>query len=162
MNNVVVNIDEALKKFRTADHILYVTYPLVSDNKLLISVAENLNLALLKALDALLMYECLFKRIRDVPFDFIDKLDILKRITGPKYKIERSSIVVIEELYGIIEERRKSPIEFVKKEKYVICSDDYRISVLTVEKLKNYLNTSRLFITKVNNLVKNARRFSTL
>ena len=160
--DIVKILADANRNFKTADHMLYVTYPLVKDNKLLILVAENLCKALLAGLDALLYYETLYKRIRGVPENFVDKMDILKRSIASRYNIPRSNIVVIEDLNAIIEQRKKSPMEFVKREKYVICSSDYKTSVLTTEKLKNYINESRLFLNKVTSLIENARRFSSL
>ena len=52
-------ISGANKAVRTADHLVYVTYPLVNDVKLLVTITENLNKALLMAMEALLQYEYL-------------------------------------------------------------------------------------------------------
>jgi hypothetical protein len=162
MSEILDLLQEANKRFNSVDHMLYVTYPLVKDNKLLILMVEGLNKSLNLFLEALMNYEYLYKRINNIPEDFSGKMDLLKRSVANRYNIPRNSIVVMEDLNKIVDERRKSPMEIVKREKYVILSDNYNQTHVTIEKLKNYINESKLFINKVNTLIENARRFSTL
>ena len=61
--NVIDLINKANQSFKVADHIAYVTYPLVKDNKLIITVTENLAESLTKAIESLLFYERMYKRI---------------------------------------------------------------------------------------------------
>ena len=49
MENVKFLIDEANKLINRADHLLYITYPLVKDNKIIINIAENVNNGLITA-----------------------------------------------------------------------------------------------------------------
>jgi len=162
METVLISLKEANRRFKSADHMLFMTYPLLKDTKLLILIAENLYQASILALDALLKYELMFKRLNSIPVNFNEKMDILKREVAGRYNIQRSNIVNIEDMNALIEARRKSPIEFVKRDKYVICSDDYKTNFLTLDKLKNYLNESKVFINRVNTIIENARRFSTI
>ena len=162
METVLIPLKEANRRFVSADHMLFMTYPLLKDTKLLILVAENLHHASILALDALLKYEIMFKRVNSIPVSFNQKMDILKREVAGRYNIQRSNIVNIEELNKLIEARRNSPMEFCKRDKYVICSDDYKTNFLTLDKLKNYLNESKVFINRVNTIIENARRFSTI
>ena len=53
--------------FKTADHLAYVTYELVQEPKLLLTILDNLNLALKHKTDSLLEYERLYKRISPIP-----------------------------------------------------------------------------------------------
>ena len=53
-NNFVL---EANKKFKLADHIAYVTYPLLKETKLLLTILENTNKSLILALNAYLYYD---------------------------------------------------------------------------------------------------------
>ena len=162
METVLISLKEANRRFVSADHMLFMTYPLVKDTKLLIIIAENLCQACVLALDALLKYEMMFRRLNRVPTNFNEKMDVLKREIAGRYNIQRSNIVNIEDLNKLIEARKNSPIEFCKRDKYVICSDDYKTNFLTLDKLKNYLNESKVFINRVNTIIENARRFSTI
>ena len=112
---------EANKLFRTADHMAYVTFPLVKDNKLIITVVENLVLALTKAMNSIVEYDKLFKRINLYGDSFEVKFDAFKTKCARRYGIERQHIVLIEDLKGIVDDRKQSPMEFIRKDKYVIC-----------------------------------------
>ena len=41
MENVRKLLNEANSLFRTSDHLMYVTYPLVKDNKLIIAITQK-------------------------------------------------------------------------------------------------------------------------
>jgi len=70
MEEISNALKDANRLLRIADHLTYVTYPLVKDNKLIIAIAESLNGAMIKAMDALLYYDRYYKRIMHFPSDF--------------------------------------------------------------------------------------------
>ena len=50
-------------------------------------------------------------------------------------------------------------MEFSKKDKFIMSAEDYRTRSISIEKLKEYLSKSKIFIEKVNDIVKeNDRR----
>ena len=78
METVLKLVARANKHLHTADHLTYVTYPLLKDVKLVFAVIENLHTAYVCAMDAFLTYERLYKRIMAVPDDYKSRLDIFK------------------------------------------------------------------------------------
>ena len=62
-----LQLEEAKKALKTADHLAYITYPLVTDNKIMLLIAENLYTSVIKAIDAFLNYDRYYKRIPIVP-----------------------------------------------------------------------------------------------
>ena len=70
--------DAANKKLQLADHILTMTYPIVKDPKLLLSVVENLFLAFSYGIGSVLHYERLFKRIPPFPDNFASKFELFR------------------------------------------------------------------------------------
>jgi len=56
-------IQKANQKLKIADHMIFMTYPLVKDSKLLLSIIQNIFLALTNAMSSILYYERLFKKI---------------------------------------------------------------------------------------------------
>src|SRR3989344_5609821 len=102
MQEIKITLDRANQLIRRADHMLYVTYPLIKKKKKKITMAENIVNGVLSAMDAVLMYEKLYKRISDYPEDFKGKIIIFKGIMASKYKIERDSIVAIEDLKNFL------------------------------------------------------------
>ncbi len=144
---------EANRHLRLADHMAYVTYPMLKDAKLLLSILDNIDKSLKRALDAYLYYERLYKRISFFPEDFNTKIDLFQRSAGVRYNL-RSYPILIKELHFILKKHKESPVEFVKGEKLIICNGDYRMKVLQITDIKNYLGKAKPFILRLNNILK--------
>lgn len=156
MQDVNILLNKANQLFKTADHLVYVTYPLLKDNKLIITILENLSESMNKAMDAVILYEKNYKRIMHFPTDFKSKIEVFKRASN-HYNIPRNYIVLIQDLNDIIERRKSSNMEFVKNDKYIICNGNYDLISLNYDKIKEYLNISKHFFERVNYILKNVR-----
>jgi hypothetical protein len=142
----------AKKKVQVADHILTQTYPLVKDTKLLLVVMENIFLALTNAIGSLLYYERLFKRIPPFQDNFSSKFNMFRAKCIDRYKINKEHVTFIQDIKDIILEHKKSPVEFVRKDRFVICSDNYSMKTISVEQMKDHLAKAKLFIHNVGNI----------
>ncbi|MEK6907619.1 MAG: hypothetical protein AABW45_03770 [Nanoarchaeota archaeon] len=156
MQEVTTTLNQANKLFKTADHLAYVTYPLLKDNKLIITIAENLTEAMVKAMEAMLYYERNYKRIQHFPSDFKSKIEIFK-LTCNHYNIPRNYLVLIQTLHDIIEKRKASKMEFIRQDKYVIFNNNLDIITLNYDKIKEYLNSVKPFFNKINYILKNVQ-----
>jgi hypothetical protein len=143
---------ESLKKAKqethVADHMIFVTYNVVNNPRLLFSAMKKILVSMLFALDALLQYERLFKRISAIPQTYTSKLLLLKKHCQ-KYKLSQNYIYLIKELNDLIVEHEKSPVEFSRKKRFVICSRDYRMKTITINKIKEYLSRNKAFLKDV-------------
>ena len=90
--------DSAGKKLQIADYMLTMTYPLVKDQKLLLSAVENLFLAYSYSISSLLHYERLFKRIPPFPDDFSSKIDLFADRCMGKYGIDSENLRIVKDL----------------------------------------------------------------
>ncbi|MCD4760175.1 hypothetical protein K8R33_04790 [archaeon] len=144
---------EANRHLRLADHMTYVTYPMLKETKLLLSILMNIDKALKKALDAYLHYERLYKRISFFPDDFQTKLDIFQRSAGIRHDL-RQYPQLIKEIDSILKKHKESPVEFVKGDKLIICSQDYRTRTLQISDVKTYLIKAKPFIFRLSNILK--------
>lgn len=144
--------EAAKKKVHLADHILTQTYPLVKDTKLLLVVIENIFLALTNAIGSLLYYERLFKRIPPFQDTFSSKFNMFRAKCVDRYKIDKELVLFIQGVKDIILEHKKSPVEFVRKDRFVICSDNYSMKTLSVEQIKEYLSKTKLFTNQIGNI----------
>ena len=148
--------EKANRLFKAADHIAYVTYPLVQDNKLIITVTENLSEALVKAMEAVLFYDRYYKRIAPFPENFDSRFQIFRNKLVQRYNFDRNHLTIILNLRQLVRERKQAPMEFIRQDKYVIANQDYsKMKVITMEKLKSYINEGKHFMTKVNLILKN-------
>lgn len=146
-------IQTANRAIKTADHLTYMTFPLVNDTKLLITIVENIHSAVINSMDALLYYDWLFKRISNLPLDFRSRLEIFKSYSIMRYNIPRDSVMLIQDIDSIVSHRRKSPMEFVRKGELVLCTNDYNMKTINFIKVKEYTNQAKDFVRKVNSIL---------
>lgn len=158
MQEIYALIDKANRLFQTADHLTYVTYPVVNDVKLIITIMENIYSSLIAGMEAILNYDRMYKRISPLPDNFSARLDVFKNKCAPRYNIDRNYILLINDLKNILEQRKKSQMEFVRKDKFVIMNGSFRAQTLTIDKVKLYLSESKEFINKLNKIFQNDRR----
>ena len=146
-------LKEANKFLANADHMTYTSYPLLNDPKLVVAIAENLHRAIVTAIDAFLHYEYLYKRVDIVPYEQNMKIDLFERHVIRNYKFDDEIIDYVKDLRGLIEFRKKSPLEFVRKDNFVILSENYSSKILNFKKIKEYLNNTKKFMIKVNGIL---------
>lgn len=138
--------ENAKRKISIADHMLTQTYPLVQDPKLLLSVLENVFLALTNSMGAILHYERLFKRIPPFQDNFDSKYNMFRARIVERHDIERGHVEIIKEVKDIILQHRQSPVEFTRKDKLVICNGDYKMKTISVNDIREYIREAKDFI----------------
>lgn len=153
MEKFLENIITAEKKIQTADHMIYVTFPLIKDKRLLLKILQEIKNGVTNCISSILQYEYLYKRItlyKDPKSNF--KTFIEK--CAPRYKITREEINLILELFDFMEKHRESPFEFIKDDKIVILSNGLKPKTLTVEKTKEFLITVKNILKKTHETFK--------
>ncbi len=148
-------LESANLDFKNADHMVFVTYPLVNDPKLIMAIAEKLYNSIMSAITSVLTYDYNYKRVEILPEQDREKVDLFKVDTIKRYNFSREILVVIEELKDLLEFRKKSPVEFVRKENFVVCSSRYNTKTINLQKIKYYVHSIRLFMERMNRILKN-------
>ncbi len=148
----IISLERAKKSLQIADHLTYMTFPLVRENRLLLKILDEIYLASVNTINAILQYEYIYKRIhlyKDAKDNFRTFHAVAKR-----YSISQEELNKITELLALAESHKKSPLEFVKNNKIVIMSDNLRTDTLTLEKIKEFLTETKDFIRKVSQIIK--------
>lgn len=144
---------EAKKKVSLADHMLTVTYPLVQDSKLLLAVIENIFLALTHTMATILYYERIYKRVPPFFDTFESKYRLFSEKCVPNYGFDENYLEFLREIKEILMAHKRSPIEFSRKDQFVICSEDYQLKILKPEDIKIYVAKTKEFFNMVNSLL---------
>jgi len=147
------SLEKAKRNIYIADHMLLVTYPLVKDTKLLLAVIENIFLGYTNAMSAVLHYERNLKLIPPFQNNFESKFNMFRQRCIYKYKIDKNYVLEIQDIKDIIIGHKKSPVEFVRKDRFVICSDNYKLRTINLQEIRKYLNKAKLFIWKIANII---------
>lgn len=150
--------DKARKNLKVADHMTFMTYPLVKDTRLLLSIMENIFLALTNSMGAILYYDRLFKRVPPFSDTYGSKYNLFKERCVRRYNLNKDYLKLMEEVKEIILQHKKSPVEFTRKDAFVICSDNYKIKTITVEKIKNYISKTKRFVKDMETITSKDER----
>ena len=153
MERFLENIVAAEKKIQTADHMIYVTFPLIKDKRLLLKILQEIKNAVMDCISSILQYEYLYKRItlyKNPKSNF--KIFIQK--CAPIYQITKEEINLILELFDFIEKHKESPFEFIKDNKVIILSNNLDPKTLTIEKTKEFLMLVKNILRKTRETFK--------
>ncbi len=142
------------RHFTIADHLTFVTYPLVKDVKLLLQIIDSLHKSILALVDAVLAYERSYKRIGPYSDNIDHKLYIFKTYCMPRYNLSNDFLILYEQLGALVDAHKQSPVEFKRDDQYIICSPTYQLRPITLEQVKGYVINAKPFILKVSNIVK--------
>jgi hypothetical protein len=153
MEQIPLMLKEANRIFKNSDHLAYMTYPLVQDKRLLMSIMENLNNALSKFMEVLLQHDFIYNRSGPVPEKFMERIDFFRRGCAGRYGVGDKQLGMMIELHEIVEHRKKSSMEFMRGNDYIIAGNDYKIRKIGIEQLKGWINESKAFVNKVNEVV---------
>jgi hypothetical protein len=143
----IENLQKAIKDSRIADHILYVTYPVIKDKRLLLKALDQIYDSIISTINALLQYDYIWKKI-ELSTDSKTNFETFLNKNSRLHNINQEETYEIIELVQLAESHRKSPIEFARREKVVILSDNLKTSLIDTDKLKKYLNLSKKLIEK--------------
>ncbi|MBU2052655.1 MAG: hypothetical protein ABIJ14_03160 [Nanoarchaeota archaeon] len=152
MQKFIEYLYEAGKIIQTVDHLVYMTLPIVNDKRLLLKIIKETKTAVANCINSILQYEYLYKRVKlhsspKTNFNtFVEKC-------APKYKITPDEIKSIIELFEIVESHNQSPFEFVRGDKIVILSQNSTHKIITVEKAKEFIITSKNILRKAEDKI---------
>jgi hypothetical protein len=152
MEKFLEYIQEASKIIRAIDHMLYVTFPLVKDNKMLLKILIESQKSIAYCINAILQYEYLYKRIK-LYKDAKSNLQTFTDKCSKRYNITADEIKEIQNLFKLVEAHKKSPFEFSKADKIVILSDNMRQEAINLEKTKEFLALAKEILTKTQKTI---------
>jgi len=138
--------EKSLKNYQMADHMLNVTYPLIKDTKLLMGVADNLFLAMFQSMSSILYLERLYKLVPHFQDNFESKFNLFRYRCVKRHNVPQDQIDLIQELKEIVHLHKTSPVEFRRKDRFVICTKSYQMKAITANQLKKYLNKAKSFL----------------
>lgn len=147
------NLKEAIRALQIADHMTYVTFPLVKEQRLILKIFDEIYKSIIGCINAILNYEYLYKRIKlyrdtkDNMQTFIDKC-------AKNYTLNNEQIKKIKEILELNKKHKQSAMEFVKKDKIVILSDSLKTQILNIQIIKQYLLIAKELLMKVNEKMK--------
>jgi hypothetical protein len=147
MEKYVENLEKAIKNIRIADHMIYVTFPVIKDKRLLLKTLDQVYDSVVCTINAILQYDYLYKRI-NLSSDAKQNFDTFINKSAKRYNLTLEEIQDLIELLTIVENHKKSSLEFLRRDKIVIMSESLKTIIIGSEKLKKYLNLAKNIVNK--------------
>jgi len=146
-------LQQAKKQMQLADHMVFVTYPLVQETKFLLSILGHITNASRFALRALLEYEFLYKRIEAYNKTFTGELNTYKNHIEKRYNFDGKYFRLFQKLTDLEKFDKESPVRFKRGDKYILSTGEYSMSVLDLATVKRYSELAKKFVSEVNSIL---------
>ena len=143
------NLQQAIRNLQIADHMTYVTFPLINEKRLLLKIFDEIYKSIINCITATLNYEHLYKRIQIYNEDNENLNTFLLRC-AKNYSLSDQQIKKIKEIIELNKKHKQSAMEFVKNERVVILSDNLRTQTLDIQQIKQYLLLAKELLMKTN------------
>lgn len=150
MQKFVEYLLEAERKTKAIDHMLYVTFPLIKDKKLLLKILSESKIVIADCINSILQYEYINKRI-ELTKDPKTNFKLFKEKCSKRYNITEQEIKLILDLFEIIEIYKKSYFDFPRDDKIIIISENMQYKDLPFEKIKEFLLLTKDILKKTKN-----------
>ena len=154
MDKILENLEEADKSIRTADHMIYVTFPLIKDKRLLLKILQEIKNAIAHCINSILQYEYVLRRI-NLSKDPKANFRIFIEKCSTKIGITKEENGMIIELFDFLEKHKESPFEFMRNDKLVVLSNSMRTKTMSIEKMKEFIILGKSILKKTRESIKN-------
>lgn len=142
------NLNKAIRHLQIADHMSYVTYPLVNDKRLLLKVFEEIYQSIINLMISIVDYETQLKDL-NIPKNDEEKIKRFFEIYSRNY-LTAEQIIRIKEIMQVNLKHKQSAVEFVRKDKIVIMLDDLKTHSIDIKIIKSYLLIAKEFLMRIN------------
>lgn len=146
-------LKKAKSQYDAAFHLLHVTYPLIKDPHFLIGIATNLLNSYEAGMQALLSYDQEHFHIGPYTNTFSSKFTHFRAKSVPRHHIPSEHIQIINTLREIIDLHKKSPTEFQRGNRFVICNDQFSFKTISASDLKEHLTHAQFFLEQINSII---------
>lgn len=146
MENWQESLKNAKQHFEIADHMAYVSFVILKENRLLVKILNELYLSSTHLIKAMLKYEADRGKIK-LYTDSIINFKTFKERVSDKY-LTREELKNLLMILQLERQHKDSPMEFVRKNTFVIMIED-RYETLTIEKVRDIVSKLRGSLNKV-------------
>ena len=149
-------LDRAEKELRGADHMVYITYPLIKDNRILKSVLDQMYNIAENIVHSILNYEFRYRRIGPIT---ITKLDVsgLNWITFmrcySRFGITPEEADKLKEMLEIISRHKASTVEFTRKDRLVFMSNGAHAESVGFDQIKSHMTNMKVIFKKAKDKI---------
>jgi hypothetical protein len=142
-------LKDAQKELSIADHMVYVTMPLLTDKNLFISLVDHLYKSMFYSIMGFLKNEMYYKRLFAMPREDKNIVDFFLRKYAHNLEVNKDELEMIKRMTNIGIATSKSYTQFKRSDKFVVLSQNYRVLEIDQSIIKKYLSLQKKFIVKI-------------
>ncbi len=151
------HIRKAESSLKTADHLVYITFPLIKENRLLKKILESIGDTAYGIFRGILEYEAKYRRIDLSENDKLN-FEVFRRCSA-RYDLTGEEITMIQTIFELINRYKESSFEFIRKDKLVIMSENLRTESVNIDQLKKFLNCMKGILVKTHAIIDEKQEF---
>jgi len=145
-------VSSALEELRLADHMIYVTFPLLDDKRVFLNAVGHLGNAIKTVITEFMRLEIDYKRLSFMPPEDLVVNEFISRYA------ERLGLACFTDMMKAVTTfnnvRNRSSIKLKKNEKFIVISPEYSMVTLTVAEAKEYVRQAKEFISRMSVMIK--------
>jgi len=138
-------IIRARREIDLADHLVYVTLPLVDDIKFLLAIIDHVYNAASLAVEASLEQKRHYKMIEPFPRTYLAMVDIWKNQVMTN-AFDRRHLDFLKRVQEVKHSITTSSMRFKRQDKYILTNDVYDLKILDLITVKKYLSIAKDFL----------------
>lgn len=154
MDKLSKHKQDALKSIQKADYLMGTTYPMLKEPKTLLIISDIILSSFLSSASVLLSLERSKKTIPPYHDTTESKMSALKEYIVRKYKINEY-FELMQRMLTVEQEQKQAPIQFSRDKKYVLLSQNNKVTAVTESDVKLYIKKAKELYTLVDQLTAN-------
>ncbi|MEM2955046.1 MAG: hypothetical protein QW625_03810 [Candidatus Nanoarchaeia archaeon] len=154
MEHYLELLNSAKKQMELIEHMIYVTYPLVNENKLLLVMLNNIIKCARTSLQSLLEFERISKNISGWDNSFLGEIFIYKQKIEQKYALNPKYFRFLQKLCELEKIDLESNVRFKRGERYILSLANFeKIFELDLNLIKKYASLTKNFIEDILKII---------
>jgi len=144
-------VSKAVEELRLADHMIYITLPLLDDKGIFLNAVSHLGKAVREVVRSFMSREADYKRLSFMPPE-----DLLINEFIGKYASQlgvKGYTKMLKEVTAFNNMRSRSSIKLKRNNKFIVISPEYSMIALSIAEVKGYLGLAKEFISKMEGLI---------
>ncbi|MDO9580302.1 MAG: hypothetical protein Q7J06_07010 [Bacteroidales bacterium] len=126
---------------------------MVKDPRLLLGVVDNMLASMEQSMSAILTYERMLRIVPVYNNTFESKFNTFRLRSLRRNNISHEIVNTMMELRNILIEHKKSPMEFQRGNRIVICDKDYRLSIVSIKDLHRHLEKTKELMDNMQTII---------
>ena len=145
------NLQKAEQNVKKIENLIVLAQ--VSKNKkLMLMTLEEIEKTIKSCISAVLHYEHTIKRVK-LSKDAISNFKVFEQKSSKNY-ITPQELKTIKDILNTTNAHKNSPMEFLKHEEIIIMSENQNVVRLPMQKLTNFLTTTKEILSKIKLKIK--------